>query len=502
MMQPRAVGQAAIDREWVRRRGLPELAKRAWGIVEPSARLRWSWSMDAICEHLTALARREIRDLVINVPPGCSKSLLSSVLFPAWVWTFDPGHRFIFACYSDRIAVRDAEKQRTLVKSDWYRERWPHVVIPTGKAQSDAVLTFKTSAGGFRYSTTCPDGQLTGEHCDTFGVDDPSNPRAADATSGQKLDAILDWWRGTVPTRFRDHTSSARFCIMQRLHMRDLAAEMIREGATVLCLPMEYESRHPHRWARDPRTTDGELLVPERVPATELPRIKRVMGSTRTAAQLQQRPVQEGGKVFKKEWFQLWTELPPGGTWALSVDCAFKDTDDSSFVVIQVWYQHGANFYLVDQHREQMGFSATVRAIIAMSARYPFAFLKLIEAKANGPAVVNVLEEKLPGLELVEPEGGKETRANAVQPLVESHNVYVPHPQNARYDDGRVGAPWVEDYGEGDPTEGGFLGEVTTFPNAATDDATDAMTQFLNHAAPGIAERLEAAMEAVFKKTG
>jgi predicted phage terminase large subunit-like protein len=303
-----------------------------------------------------------------------------------------------------------------------------------------------------------------------------------------------------VPTRFRDHTSSARFCIMQRLHVKDLAAEMIRSGATVLCLPMEFEPEHPHRWARDPRTAPGELLLPERVPASELPRLKIVMGPTRTAAQLQQRPVAAGGKVFKAEWFQRWTELPPGGTWAVSVDCAFKSTDDSSFVVIQVWYQHGPNFYLVDQHRERMDFTATLAAILAMCVRYPHAFLKLIEDKANGTAVVNVLETKLPGLALVEPQGGKETRANAVQPLVSSLNVFVPHPTNARYDDGRRGAPWVESYGEGDPTEGGFLGEVTTFPNAATDDATDAMTQYLNHAGASSLGQLEAAMNAIFDR--
>jgi predicted phage terminase large subunit-like protein len=262
----------------------------------------------------------------------------------------------------------------------------------------------------------------------------------------------------------------------------------------VLCLPLRFDPNHPHRWPRDPRTTPGELLSPQRLPEAAVQRLERTLGPHRAAAQLQQRPVPAGGGVFKAEWFRRWTELPPGGTWTLSVDAAFKATSDSSFVVIQVWYQQGANFYLVDQRRERLDFTGTVDAIRAMALKYPKAVRKLVEAKANGPAVVSTLKRELPGFVEVEPEGGKEARANAAQPAVAGGNVFIPHVTEARYDDGRVGAPWVEGHRES------FLFEATTFPKADHDDQVDAMTQFLNYAAPNLAARMAAAMANVFKK--
>ncbi|HSN30154.1 MAG TPA: hypothetical protein VLT45_27895, partial [Kofleriaceae bacterium] len=124
---------ADVDREIIRRRGLAEFVRRAWDIVEPGTPLHWSWHMQEICSVLESMWRfgrgapREIgsdnRELVINVPPGMSKSVLASVLWPAWIWTLDPGHRFIAASHNDRVVLRDAEKMRTVVKSNWYRER-------------------------------------------------------------------------------------------------------------------------------------------------------------------------------------------------------------------------------------------------------------------------------------------------------------------------------------------------------------------------------------------
>ena len=481
----------AIDREWVRRRGLVEFVRRGWGEVEKSQALTWSWHLDAMCEALEAVTRRDIRDLVINVPPGCSKSLVTSVLWPAWVWSFDPGHRWITVSWGDKVTLRDADKMRSLIKGCWYQERWPAAQLPTGRAQSDAVSVFRTTRGGERFSTTVK-GQLTGQHCDTMVVDDPIDPQSAEASSGAALEFVLEWWRKKAATRFRDHRRSARVLIMQRIHEKDLAAEMIRAGATVLCLPMRYERAHPHRWARDPRTREGELLVPERVPEDAVATLEESLGPNGTAAQLQQRPAPAGGGIFKGEWFRRWTELPPGGSWAISVDCTFKTTTDGSYVVIQVWYQQGPGFYLVDQRRERMGFVDTVAALVALSVQYPKAHKKLVEDKANGSAVVDALKRDVSGLVLVEPEGGKEARANAVQALVAAGNVYLPDETSAAYPDGRRGAPWVP----------AFIAECEGFPRAANDDQVDALTQFLNHAAPRNTERLRAAMANVFKPKG
>lgn len=474
--------QALADVEWVRRRGFAEFVRRAWPQVEP-AELTWGWHIDAMGEHLEAWLRDEILDLVINVPPGCSKSLVVSTLFAAYVWIGRPSWRWIAASYDRNVANRSARRHRELVASDWWAERWPGVVIPTGAGESKSVEFFFNDRGGSRYTTTTG-AAVTGQHGDGHLIDDPHDPAGVASTA--ELEAALTWHRETMPTRFRDPKHPRRILIMQRLHERDLTAEMIREGATVLCLPMRYELRHPHRWAKDPRRSEGELLCPERYDEAAVARLEnKRLGPRAAAAQLQQRPAPAGGAILRAAWLtRRWTELPRGGSWALSLDAAFKASDSTDYVVIQVWCSVGVDHHLVDQTRGRMDFVETLRALVALSAKYPQALLKLVEDKANGPAILSVLRDKLAGLVAVEPFGSKEARAHAVEPVFAAGNVILPHETEARYPDGRVGAPWVPE----------FVHELTTFPAGAHDDQVDAATQYLNHVAGRGGELLEAAM--------
>ena len=473
---------ADLDREAVRRYGLREFVRLAWPQVEP-APLVWGWHLDAVCEHLEAVTRDEITALVINVPPGCSKSLTVSTLWPAWVWTRDPRWRWIAASYDRLVAQRDARRHRELVAGDWWSARWPGVSIPSGSTASTAVGFFANNAGGSRYTTTVR-GSVTGQHGDAHIVDDPHDPQGV--ASAAELEETLAWWRETMPTRFRDPRHPRRVLVMQRLHDRDLSQELIREGATVLCLPMRFERAHPQRWHRDPRSVEGELLVPERYSAPAVGALEERLGPRATAAQLQQRPAPAGGSILREEWVRYWTELPTGGTWAISVDAAFKGASTSDFVVIQVWCSVGPNHYLVDQVRARLDFVRTIAELLAVVQRYPQALLKLIEAKANGPAIVSALRDKLPGFVEVEPDGGKEARTHAVEPLFAGGNVFLPHPTDSRYADGRRGAPWVP----------GCVHELVTFPAAANDDQLDACTQYLNHVALQGGALIEAAMQA------
>jgi predicted phage terminase large subunit-like protein len=142
-----------------------------------------------------------------------------------------------------------------------------------------------------------------------------------------------------------------------------------------------------------------------------------------------------------------------------SWDCAFKDLDTSDYVVGQAWARVGSSFLLADQVRARMDCPGTLKAVRELSRKWPRTYAKLIEDKANGSAVIQMLGRELPGLLPVNPEGGKSARAAAVSPLIEAGNVYLPHP---------LCAPWVND----------FIEECAAFPNGAHDDQ-DAMTQAL-----------------------
>ena len=88
------------------------------------------------------------------------------------------------------------------------------------------------------------------------------------------------------------------------------------------------------------------------------------------------------------------------------------------------------------------------------------AHAKIIEDKANGPAVISALSSEITGIIPYNPRGSKLSRVNAISPQIESGNVYLP--LSSTY-------PWVDDY----------IYEWSVFPNGKHDDMVDATSQAL-----------------------
>lgn len=468
------------------RMSLAAFVRGGWDVLEPDTPFEPNWHIDAICLHLEAVTRclaitrlaeggdgiddwwrqPTIPNLLINIPPGFMKSLLTSVFWPAWVWTVVPGWRAIFASYSEPLALRDSVRCRTLIESEWYQETFR----PTWRLAGDQNVKsyFQNTATGFRLCVSVG-GRATGFRGHCIVVDDPLN--AKERHSDTRRATAIDWWDTAMSSRLNDKRSGARVVVMQRLHEEDLSGHLLaRGGYEHLCLPMEFE---PERRATtsigwtDPRTEPAELLFPAMFPPEVLPGIKTEQGSQSYAGQYQQRPSPAEGGMFRRSWWRYWRQLTDDEGKAIpfdlvlqSWDMAFKDTDGSDYVVGQVWGRRGGEFYLLDQIRGRLDFPATARAVVELSRRWPNATTKLIEDKANGPAVIATLRTRVPGLIAVEPQGGKEARAAAVSPLVEAGNVYLPDPKLH---------PWVAD----------LIDECAAFPAGAHDDQVDAMTQAL-----------------------
>ena len=453
-----------VDRD-LSRKGLRYFVRAAWHQVEPSRKYLSNWHIDAICDHLEAVTKQDITRLVINVPPGSMKSLLCCVFWPAWVWTFKPYTKWIYGSYALGISKRDNLRMRRLIESPWYQARWGQ----NFKQLDDnwGAIKFVNDQAGYRLATSVG-GTCTGEHADVQVVDDPIKPMDVSGTSAvtrSVLKSCESWWQETMASRLVDFEKSGRVIIMQRLHTHDLAGIVLNDGGYEhLRLPMEFESKAISTTKlgfKDPRKEDGELLWPERFTAKAVTQLKKELGARASAAQLQQRPSPLSGSLFKREWIKFYKVLPDRLTNHLqSWDCTFKDADTSDYVVGQVWAAHSSEFYLLDQVRERLSFSATLKAIAQLSYKWPEAHQKLVEDKANGAGVVDVLKDKITGLILVTPLGGKEARANAIEPLWEAGNVYLPHPDKA---------PWVHN----------FIEELVTFGAALHDDQVDAMTQAL-----------------------
>lgn len=291
-------------------------------MLEPVQKYEGGWAIDAMCEHLEAVTYGWINRLLINVPPGSMKSLLSSVMWPSWEW--GPrglqSMRYIATAFNDGPVKRDTRKMRDLVASEWYRERWPGVVlVRTGET------SFSNNRTGSREGV--PFGSLTSQRGDRLIIDDPHSTKTAESPA-ERANTVRLFREGAV-NRLNDQEKSAIIVIMQRLHEADVSGEIISRdmGYVHLNLPMEFEPKIrcvTRIGFRDPRTEDGELLSPVRFPAPVVQQLKNDMGEYAYAGQYQQRPVPREGGMFKLEWFagKIVRVAPAGTRWIRHYDLA------------------------------------------------------------------------------------------------------------------------------------------------------------------------------------
>lgn len=473
---------------------LAEYFKRAWPIVEPRRPLLWNWHLDAMCEQLEAVSRGEETNLVINVPPGMTKSMTVCVMWPTWEWTWMPESRWIFYSYNEKFATRDAVRSRRLIASEWYQRHWGHVFRLT--SDQNEKKRYENNKTGFRMVSGMG-GSVTGERGDRVVIDDPI--KASEGRNDNALDEVNQIFDEAISTRLNDPGKSAIVLIMQRVSARDLAGHVLQLGGWKhLSFPMEYEPipedpdavppelrnwSSPEFQHYDPRTKPGELLDPKRYDRATVEQAKKTLGSFGAAAQFQQRPVPAGGGSFKLEWFNFWEpqeksygpvrllaadgtvitkmprKLPRTFTGMLqSHDLTF--TGSTSFAVSDVYAWLGTEFvYLLDEMRTNGEFTEQVKQINTITRKWPMAALKLVEAKANGAAAISTLRHTIPGLVGVPvTEGSKTQRYDAVAPFVEAGHVLLPHPD-------MPGFGWVRDW----------LVEVTSAPHGTHDDRADTL---------------------------
>jgi len=289
-------------------RDLMSFTRQSFDIIEPGQEFCDNWHLHVIAEHLMAVTTGDIRNLVINIPPGCMKSILTSVAWPAWEWSSNPSIRTLSASYGGDLAIRDASKTRDIIISEWYRDRWPEVLI---KAGEDQKTKYALTGGGWRMATSVG-GRATGEHPDRKIVDDPHNARQAE--SDAERESALTWFDRTLSTRGQSRGAST-VVVMQRLHEKDVTGHIIADltGYTHICIPMEFDgvSRKTFLGVYDPRKKKGDLLWPEMFNDASVTELKQLLGSYGTSGQLQQDPVPSAGGLLKVQHFQMWRDQIP-----------------------------------------------------------------------------------------------------------------------------------------------------------------------------------------------
>ena len=258
--------------------------ERAWHVIEPGTVYKHNWHIDAMAEHLEAVQKEQIRRLIINVPPGASKSTVVGVFFPMWLWgpMEKPATRILGVAHEQTLGVRDNLKCRRLVQSEWFQERWPVAITP----DQNEKLNFENTETGFRAVAT--PSNITGRRGDLVIIDDPIS--VENANSVVEREKVNLWFAESLPTRLNDPAKSAIVLVMQRVHEDDPTGMILAKnwGWEHLMIPMEFE---PERkcytstgW-EDPRKTPGELFFPERFPQSVVDEYRKTLGNFAFAGQ-------------------------------------------------------------------------------------------------------------------------------------------------------------------------------------------------------------------------
>lgn len=428
------------------------------------------WVHELICAELdnflAAVGRRESPRLMLTMPPRHGKTELASRRFPAYVLGRNPDISIIATSYSADLAARTNRDVQRIIDDVQYRKIFPHTTL-NGKNSPSSYGSYARNTDYFEivdhhgvYRSAGVGGGITGMGADIILIDDPIKDRA-EADSATYRRRVWDWYTSTLYTRLAP--GGGIVLMLTRWHTDDLAGRLIAaqdaggdRWRIVNFAAIAESDETPYRLA-------GEALHPERYNAPQLQAIRTAIGERDWAALYQQRPVPDGGAIFREHWLRYYErgDLPLRfDTMVASWDMSFKGGGDSDYVVGQVWGRSGANFYLLDQIRGRMDFTQTIRAVMSLSQKWPMAAKKLIEDTANGPAVISALRDKIYGIVPVRPDGSKIARAYAVTALFESGNVWLPAASIA---------PWVTD----------LTSEIMAFPASAHDDQVDAMTQAL-----------------------
>ncbi len=474
-------------------RHLAPFVRHMWGILHPGRPLVWGPHMDVVCDALERVTSGEVQDLVICIPPRHAKSLMVSVFWPAWVWLNKPGHQWLAISKSESVAKRDSRRMRKVIKSARYRDLMMIVATEAARARGEDIdeidlwgfeldqntkQNFENTQGGHRICKPIK-ADIIGEGGDTIIIDDPHDVKdiilGSPAMVSKRLAEVVYTYDQVLESRRNDPLTSSRVVIMQRLHRNDLAGTLMARGVESVVLPSEYDPLHPNACPWDFRTEPGQLLEPTRFPLSVLEAKRVSLGVRQYAAQQNQRPTPGEGNLFKTAWFtQRYDEDPLRlrcDEYLISLDCTFKKGDETDFVVFQVWgwrrdvkkWGETCGFYLLDQIRGRMNYPETRQHLIDLTAKWPQVYTKLIEDKANGPALLADLQGAVLGLTPFNPgSASKYERAQVGSvPAFRAMDVYLPT---------AAWCPWI----------GGYVIEHTDFaPGATADDQVDATSQAL-----------------------
>lgn len=437
---------------------LAAFINKSFHTVDPGTKYLHNWHVDLVAEYLEACTRRDIKRLIINIPPRSMKSICVSVAWPAWLLGLDPTQRIMAASYSDALSSKHSVDCRLVIRSPWYQRIFPKVILTDDQ---DTKKKFVTTERGHRIATSVG-GTATGDGGNFLIVDDPLNP--LQAASVVERTRANEWFDQTFVSRLDDKMNGVIVVVMQRLHENDLTGHLLNKGGWEhLCLPATAETKTIIDFGRIKKSREeGDVLHHAREDAEAIARQKIELGSMAFAAQYQQRPAPAEGGIFKLSWFEKRYEQrkPSYKRIVQSWDTAIKAGQLNDPTCCLTFGERDDGLVdLLDAMVQRLEYPELKIRLVKQADEYG-AHAILIEDKGSGQQLIQDArrETRLPIIPRI-PIGDKVTRASAASAMVEAGRVVLP-----------LSAPWLTD----------FMHEILHFPNGAHDDQVDALSQYLD----------------------
>ena len=425
---------------------------------------------DLTCKYLELAFDKKIKRLMIFGPPQHGKSELTSRRAPAWGFGRRPDLKVIAASYAGSLARSMNLDVQRIMQSERYRELFPEVQL--GRQNTDL---FEIPRFGGRYRAAGVGMGITGQSADIGIIDDPIKDYA-EAASLVTRETLWNWYNTTFRTRIAE--DGVIILTLTRWHEDDLAGRLLelarRDPKADQWTVLRFEALREtppekdldNAVAYEDTRELGEPLASFRYSRESLEATKASVGPRIWSSVYQGTPTEQKGAIIKREWctnFYRKSELPPRfDVKVTSWDLSFKDKKDSDFVSGTAWGRKAAQYYLLGptEYHDRASFTGALAAFELFALEHKDAYHHLVEDKANGTALEDVLKKKIARILLVEPNGGKLVRAQATEGLWAAGNVWLPHPDEC---------PWILEWIE----------EIVGFPNKAKDDRVDSMSQAL-----------------------
>ncbi|MBN9597947.1 MAG: hypothetical protein J0G36_21670 [Afipia sp.] len=427
----------------------------AFPIVDNRWPLEVAPYLEYLVNELAGVAEGRETRLIVNLPPRHLKSVLTSIVFVAWLLGRNPKQRIAVISHSQALASDLASKTLQLINSEFYRRSFPTLEL---RDNGRKAMDFVTTEGGGRYAASFETG-ITGRGFDIIIIDDPIS--AHHVKSDKERQNVNENFDTMIVSRLDDQIHGAMIVVGQRMHEDDLSGNLLQKGGWKhVCLPLVAEDAASYtfgnsRWDRTP----GEPLLAKQWSPEVIKRKREEVGASIFAAQYQQNPAAAFGELIQPGQIQHFTDLPADARRiVLSWDTAVKTGSDHSYTACLVIARDARRHYVIDVLRARLDPVQMRDAALSLITTYKPSKI-LIEDASSGSGLASMLSERGYHAEL-RPTGGrgKEERLESQLHMFAQHRVLIKRNES-----------WTVE----------LESELLRFPFGKHNDQVDALTQYL-----------------------